>query len=217
VRPPAPSCPKDSFGEERGLSFHVVRCAVFIHSFILHYLEVVVKNIVLTFFVLAVLTLPMSVVAQVQKIGYVNSSKILQEFPEAQEAQKKIDAMQKTIQDELEKRQAELKAKYEDYQKKESMMNEAAKRAAQDEFSNLQRKYEEFRVEKLGSNSELAKESERLLDPIKEKVIKAIERVAKDDKYTFVFDKTEQVNLLLYGDNNHDLTFKVIDKLRRGK
>lgn len=175
------------------------------------------KNIVLTFFVLAVLTLPMSVVAQVQKIGYVNSSKILQEFPEAQEAQKKIDAMQKTIQDELEKRQAELKAKYEDYQKKESMMNEAAKRAAQDEFSNLQRKYEEFRVEKLGSNSELAKESERLLDPIKEKVIKAIERVAKDDKYTFVFDKTEQVNLLLYGDNNHDLTFKVIDKLRRGK
>jgi len=32
-----------------------------------------------------------------------------------------------------------------------------------------------------------------------------------------VFDQTEQVQILLYGDPNHDLTFKVIDRLKRGK
>jgi Skp family chaperone for outer membrane proteins len=41
--------------------------------------------------------------------------------------------------------------------------------------------------------------------------------VAKDEKYSFVFDKTEQVQILVYGDPAHDLTFKVIDKLKRGK
>jgi hypothetical protein len=32
-----------------------------------------------------------------------------------------------------------------------------------------------------------------------------------------VFDKTEQIQVLLYGDPNQDITFKVIDKLKRGK
>ena len=57
----------------------------------------------------------------------------------------------------------------------------------------------------------------RILNPLKEKVLKSIERVAKDEKYTFVFDQTEQMQILLYGDPNHDLTFKVIDRLKRGK
>ena len=96
-------------------------------------------------------------------------------------------------------------------------MNEAAKKAAQEELVSMQRNFELFRQEKLGNNSELAKESERLLEPLKEKVLKTIERVARDEKYTFVFDRTDQVTVLLYGDSNHDLTFKVIDKLKRGK
>jgi hypothetical protein len=31
-----------------------------------------------------------------------------------------------------------------------------------------------------------------------------------------VFDKTEQIQILLYGDPKDDITFKVIDRLRRG-
>src|SRR5712672_3572922 len=46
--------------------------------------------------------------AQVPKIGYVNSAKVLQEFPEAQEAQKKLDAMGKGWQAELERMDKEL-------------------------------------------------------------------------------------------------------------
>jgi outer membrane protein len=66
-------------------------------------------------------------------------------------------------------------------------------------------------------DKELADRREQILTPLKDKVLKAIERVAKDEKYTFVFDQTEQVQILLYGDPNHDLTFKVIDRLKRGK
>jgi len=32
-----------------------------------------------------------------------------------------------------------------------------------------------------------------------------------------VFDKTETIQILLYGDPTHDITFKVIDRLKRGK
>ncbi len=173
------------------------------------------KNLVILLAAVAVLSVPLK--AQSIKIGFVNSAKIFQELPEAQDAQKKIDDMQKSIQDSLEVKQKAFQSKYDEYQKQESMMNEATKKARQDELVGMQRDFELYRQEKLGNNSDLAKESERLLEPLKAKVLKAIERVAKDDKYTFVFDKTDQVNVLLYGDPTHDLTYKVIDRLKRGK
>jgi outer membrane protein len=174
-----------------------------------------VKQILLVSALLLAISLPLS--AQTQKIGFVNSAKIFQELPEARDAQRRIDAMQKSIQDSLELMQRQFQAKYEDYQKKESLMNEAAKRSAQEELVSMQRDFELYRQQKLGNDSELAKESERLLEPLKEKVLKAIERVARDEKYSFIFDRTDQVTVLLYGDSNHDLTYKVIDRLKRGK
>ena len=155
--------------------------------------------------------------AQAQKTGFVNSTKIFQELPEAQEAQKKIDALTKPLQDSLEAKQKELRAKYDEYQKKEAMMTDAAKKAAQQEIMELEQKYNEFRVDKFGNDGDLAKQTDKIIAPIKDKIIKAIAAVAKEEKYNFVFDKTEQVLVLLYGDPNHDLTFKVIDKLKRGK
>jgi len=155
--------------------------------------------------------------AQTPKIGFVNSGKIFQELPEAQDAQRRIDAMTKPIQDAIETKEKELQAKIDDYKKKESMMNDAAKKTAQDEILDLEQKYRNYRTEKLGNDGELAKETDKILAPLKAKILAGIERIAKEEKYSFIFDKTEQVNILLYGDSAHDLTFKVIDRLKRGK
>lgn len=155
--------------------------------------------------------------AQTTKIGFVNSNKIFLELPEAQDAQKKIDAMAKPIQDQLEAMEKDLQSKYDDYNKKKSMMTETAKKAAEEEIVNLEGKYRTFRAEKLGNDGDLAKETERIVAPLKAKILSGIERVAKEEKYTFVFDKTDQVNVLLFGDPSHDLTYKVIDRLKRGK
>jgi len=174
-----------------------------------------VKNFVLTLLAAAIgLT---GAFAQTQKIGYVNSAKIFQELPAAQEAQRKIDALGKPIQDSLEAMQRELQARYEDYQKREAMLNEAAKKAEQQKLVDFQRKAEEYRVAKLGNDGELARETEKLLTPLRERIKNAIATVAKEEKYSFVFDKTESIQILLYGDPAHDITFKVIDRLKRGK
>ena len=49
--------------------------------------------------------------------------------------------------------------------------------------------------------------------PIKQK----IETVAKEEGMQFVFDKTEQAAILLYADSAYEITYKVLDKLKRGK
>ncbi len=155
--------------------------------------------------------------AQGVKLGFVNSAKILKELPEAQEAQKKLDAKGKAWQDELEKMSKDLQKRYEDYQKKSGMLNEQAKLAAQQELVELEQTVLKFRSEKFGSDGELAIETEKLLEPIKEKVLKAIEQIAKEEKISFIFDRNDQIMVLLYGDVNFDYTFKVLDKLKRSK
>lgn len=166
---------------------------------------------------LSALMLAPSAFAQQQKIGYVNSTKIFQELPAAQDAQRRIDALGKPIQDSLETMQRDLQARYEDYQKREALLNEAAKKAEQQKLIDLERRMNEYRVAKLGNDGELARETEKLLAPLRDRIRSAITTVAKEEKYSFVFDKTESIQILLYGDPAHDITFKVIDRLKRGK
>ena len=163
------------------------------------------------------LLLAPSVFAQAQKIGFVNSNKIFQELPAAQEVQRRIDAFTKPLQDSLEMMQRDLQGSYEDYQRKEALMNEATKRAEQQRLLELERRFNEFRVQKFGSDGVVARETERMLEPLRNDIRQAIISVAKEEKYTFVFDKTDQIQILLYGDPAHELTFKVIDRLKRGR
>lgn len=152
-----------------------------------------------------------------QKIGFVNSTKIFQEIPEAKDAQRRLEAIAKPVQDEIEKKEKELQGKIDDYKKKEKLMNEEAKKVAQQEILELEQKYREYRADKLGPEGDLQKEQDKILNPVKEKILKAIEKVAKEERYSFVFDQTENIKVLLYGDAANDLTFKVIDKMKRGK
>lgn len=152
--------------------------------------------------------------AQSQKIGYVVSSKIFEELPEALEAQKKLEALEKAGQDTLSAMAQDIQVRIDEYQKKEGMMNDAAKRTAEQEIQELRLRASQFADTK---RKELAEQNDRIFGPVRTKIINAIEAVAKEEKYTFVFDKNDQLQILLYGDSNHDVTFKVLDRLKRGK
>ena len=150
-----------------------------------------------------------------QKIGYVNSEKVLNELPEAKTAQTHLEGVVKAWQDELEKMSKALQAKYEDYQKQQSMMNDASKQTKQKELVDEEQKINQYKQEKFGTQGELALQREKMMKPIQEKVFKAIEKMAKDQKLAFVLDKATDVPVL-YADPAFDYTFKVIDLLKRG-
>jgi len=169
------------------------------------------------FFLSIIILIGISTVdAQSPKIGYVNSAKILQEYPEAIEANKKLDAMGKQWQSELERMSKELQQRYEEFQKKEPLLKEDEKRAQSEELAALQQKGIQYRQEKFGNDGELAIATDSLLRPIKQKVMKVIEQIAKAEKIQFMFDRNDQIMVLLYGEPKSDYTNLVIDKLKRG-
>ncbi len=149
------------------------------------------------------------------KIAYVNSETILRELPEAQQVKKDLEVTVKGWQDELEKMGKELQEAVDDYQKKEALLDAKAKADKQKALQDLQQKARDYQYQKFDQREgEAVKMREKKFAPIQERVMRVIEKVAKEGKFNFVFDKLEAATNLLYADSKYDLTYKVIDRLK---
>ncbi len=154
--------------------------------------------------------------AQNLRLGYVDSQKIFEGLPEAQKAQKELDARLQVWQDSLETMSKEFQDQFEQWQSQQGMMSEDAKKNRQQELVKMQNDLQEYRNRKFGQQGEAAALRAKILQPLQDKVLKAIEDVAKDEKLSFVFDKIQDASILLFADAKFDFTFKVLDKLKRG-
>ncbi|MGE5430217.1 MAG: OmpH family outer membrane protein [Syntrophomonadaceae bacterium] len=151
-----------------------------------------------------------------QKIGFVDSQTMLKALPEAIKAQGDLDDLTKRYYAHVDSLTAQLQQMYNDFQKQQNTMKPNQLKEAQQQFVTKQQDLESFKQQKFGQNGELAKRSDELFAPIKERILKGIQEVAKDEGMSFVFDKTGDV-VLLFADTSYDITYKVLDKLKRGK
>ncbi len=151
------------------------------------------------------------------KIGYVDSQTILLQYSEAIKAQSDLDALAKKWQTQIDSMTKELQNQYAKFQQQGATMTPAKQKQVQQSLVEMDQKINQFRQQKFGQpNGEYFTKQEELLGPVKEKILKAIKAVAHEEKMNFVFDKSGDV-LLLYADEQYDITYKVLDKLRRGK
>jgi outer membrane protein len=163
------------------------------------------------FLLLFVLTLSLPLFSQV-KVGYVDSETIMKQLPEAQEAQRKIDALVQQWQAELQKMKDEWKSKYDEYERRKLILTDEARAQMERELSELDRRIAEFQMQKFGPDGELYRKQDELIKPVQSKIFNAIKEVALKEGFDFVFDKSGEI-LLLYANEKYDLTQKVLNKL----
>ncbi len=145
------------------------------------------------------------------KLGYVDSDRIRAEFREFADAQTKLDAeiisaqrQDSILASELEKLQEELS--------KQSAVLSAAKKAEKEgTFEAKQAAYFQFRQSTFGQGGRLEQMRMNLSKPILDKVMEAIQRVAKAEGYTFVFSDESVV----YAKDGSNLTEKVLAELAK--
>jgi outer membrane protein len=170
------------------------------------------------FIVILFVLLGMTAFAQTQqKLGYVDSQVILTQLPEAIKAQSDLDALTKLWSDQLDSMTLSYQQKLADYQKQSGTMTDEQKLAKQQELVTMEQNILGFRNQKFGQpNGEIYTKQEEIFAPVKKKIYAAIETVAKSEGMQFVFDKSGDI-ILLYADAAYDITFKVLDNLKRGK
>ena len=168
--------------------------------------------LVLVFFVLGFTSFAQSQL----KIGYVDSEVILTQFSESIKAQGDLDALTNRWSAQLDSMTLGYQQSIADYQKQAEPINDAKKTEAQQKIVKMEQDIMDFRKTKFTQGTgEIYKKQEELFAPIKAKIYAAIEKVSKEESMQFVFDKSGDI-ILLYADSSFDITFKVLDRLKRG-
>jgi outer membrane protein len=153
---------------------------------------------------------------QAQKIGYVDSQVILTQLPEAIKAQGDLDALYSKWKAQLDSLSQIFQQDLADYQKQMNTMPEDKKKAREAEIVQKRQVAEEFNTKKFQQpNGEFFKKQEEIFNPIKEKIYKVISEVAKAEGYQYIFDKSTDA-IILFADPAFDMTYRVMDKLKRG-
>lgn len=147
------------------------------------------------------------------KIGFVDSKTIMERLPEAQDAQKQLDGYVAQWQSEITKMQNEWQRKFEEYDKKKLIMSDQTRAQVERELVQLEKRVIDYRNQKFGPNGEMFQKQNELLKPVHDRIFKAIQDVAMEENYDYVFDKSGDI-LLLYTNEKYDLTAKVLQKLR---
>ena len=149
------------------------------------------------------------------RIAIADVEKIAKELPEAIDADKKLTEMRNKALDTMKLLETRFKDKFESYNKGKAMMTADAQKKEEDELRGLQMQYQQYQEENFGAQGVVAKKRDELLRPILQRIQEAVQTVAKEEKYNFVFDKAA-TSVMIYADDKTDITFKVIDKLKRG-
>ncbi len=127
------------------------------------------------------------------KIGYVNSNQLVDLMPETKVVQKQIQDYSKTFQDQLTALQTELTSNAQSYDAKRATMTDAARTAKEAELQDQNKRLQEFNAK---AQQQVSEKTNQLSKPLFDKVRGAIQAVAKEKGYNYVFD-TSQTDLLV--------------------
>lgn len=159
----------------------------------------------------ALFTLFAGLTAQAQKFGYVYSEELLSSLEDMKAAESDLmgyrDQQQKLFQTKVDAFQAEVA----DLQRKneEGLLTPKQVQEAQ---ATLQAKQQSLGEEEQKISEAIDKRRRDKIQPIFDKVNKAIEAVAKEDELLYVFDGSAG-GVVLYADESMNITSKVQTKL----
>lgn len=164
-----------------------------------------------TLIVVLIAFLAMSGSAMAQKtvkLGHISSADLMQIMPGKDSIQNVLQAEVAELENSLKTMEAELQQRYNEYQEKQAGWSDLIKQTKQRELQDMQARAQEFQA---GAQEQLQKRQQELLQPMIDKAKKAIEDVAKEGGYTYVFDSSN--GTLLYQQDSDDLLPLVKKKL----
>jgi outer membrane protein len=121
------------------------------------------------------------------KFGHINSNELFGMMPELKAADSSLAKFKNTLDSQYKTMGAEYQAKVSDYKSKEASMADPIKEAKQKEITDLEDRIQAFQE---SAQTSLQKKQEELNGPIIKRAQDAINAVAKEKGYSYIFDST---------------------------
>ena len=143
------------------------------------------------------------------KFGYIDSQELLLLMPERKTAEEEVQTFAKSLESQLQAMTAEYQQSVQEYQVNEATYTDLVKQDKVTEITGLEQRIQSFQQ---NAQQALQSKEQELLEPILQKARQAIEDVASEGDYTYIFDKS--VGSILYVKESENILDKVKKKLK---
>jgi len=162
------------------------------------------------FFAIAVVAMSLLIAAQPvtaqSKIGYVSTEELISLMPETNKADSNLQLFRNALIQNAQEKQNTLETAIEKFNKDSATMTQARKDVQRIE---LQKMLQELQGEEQRIQQQLQQKQQELIGPINKKAFDAIQLVAKENGYGYVFEK----NALLVAPPGEDIIQLVAKKM----
>jgi outer membrane protein len=157
--------------------------------------------------VMAITTLSVSAQSKA-KFGHIDFASLYAAMPGQDSIKQVFEDYAKSLQETFVQMQNEYQAKLQDYQSNMASMSNLIRQNKEREIMDIQTRMESFRAQ---AEEDLQEKELELTSPLIERARQAVQDVAKENGYTYIFNSSE--GLLLYSDPSDDILPLVKKKL----
>lgn len=147
-----------------------------------------------------------------QKYAYIDSQYILDNISEYKAAMQQLDQLSVNWQKDIEGKYAAIDKLYKDYEADQILLTEDMKKKREQEITTKEKEVKEFQKQKFGYEGELFKKKQELIKPIQDKIYNAVKKLATDQSYAVIFDKSSDL-IMLYTNPKYDKSDDILAAL----
>ena len=155
---------------------------------------------------LLLVSLPVFSAQGAERVGIVDSGKILQKMPETRQAETTLQAAAIPLRKEIERMNLDLKNSIASYEQQKGSLTKAIRTQKEKELSVKAQAYQKYQLVNTGA---LEKKKQALFLPIRQKILTTIMSIAQKNGFSVVLEK----GATLYVTPDHDLTSQVMTQL----
>lgn len=143
------------------------------------------------------------------RLGYVDMDYILERVEEYQTANQQLAKRVQKWKIEVEEQQASIAQMRSDLAAEKVLLTKELIQEREDEINALELQMKDYQQDRFGPEGDLVRQRSQLVKPIQDQVFNAVQEIAANKKFDFVFDKSADV-VMLYSDKRYDISDQVL-------
>lgn len=148
------------------------------------------------------------------RIGYVDMDYILENVEEYSEATVQLEAKVQRWKQDIELKQRTVEQMKKDLNAEKVLLTDALITEREEEIQILEKELVEYQHNRFGPQGDLVIQKQQLIQPIQDQVFNEVQKIGKDKRYDFIFDKSADV-VMLYSEKRHDLSDLILRQIAR--
>lgn len=136
------------------------------------------------------LILSFPVLAQNQKIGFVDSEYILSRMPEYAGLEQRLRAVTEAWREEIATMENEITQLESEFAAREILYTDEVRQQRLNEIQARKAALDQYINSRFGPDGEYFRQQQQILEPLQRRILEAIERVSNRENFDFVFDRS---------------------------